>query len=288
MAEAPGHLLGQIIGNVVEEAIRPRLKSLADEHDLYLDAIGPRPGVRDGRKVTWTDAQGNRHDLDFVLERGGSARVQGAPAAFVESAWRRYTKHSKAKAQEISGALDPLLLTHATVKPVGSAVVAGEWSRPALEQLRSNGYLVLHVGFETVRSVFAGHNIDIAGQGERTPDSYWQRQCDTFHELERKADLAQDLRDKIAPQLTVFIADLEEKVVRKIRQVRLLPLYGRSENCGSIAEALEVLSSMTSSDSHDCLPFIRFEVHVVYDNGDSVRADFGSSLDAAKFLETFE
>src|SRR5256885_140332 len=100
MAVAPGHRLGQIIGDVLETAIQPVLADFATEHSLYLDRKGDRPARR-GKKVTWADDLGNVHDLDFVLERGGTPAKIGVPAAFIETAWRKYTKHSRAKAQEM-------------------------------------------------------------------------------------------------------------------------------------------------------------------------------------------
>lgn len=60
------------------------------------------------RKVAWIDGQGNTHDLDYVFELGGSDEQIGSPRAFIEAAWRRYTKHSRNKAQEIQGAILPL------------------------------------------------------------------------------------------------------------------------------------------------------------------------------------
>ena len=104
MAQSPSHQFGQIIGLVLEEALKPLLADFASEHGLYLDQKGAR-SARRTRKVTWTDALGNRHDLDFVLERGGSEQSIGVPAAFIETAWRRYTKHSRNKAGEIQGAV---------------------------------------------------------------------------------------------------------------------------------------------------------------------------------------
>ncbi len=50
--------------------------------------------------------------MDFVLERDGSDTRTGTPIAFIETAWRRYTKHSRNKAQEIQGAILPLVTTH--------------------------------------------------------------------------------------------------------------------------------------------------------------------------------
>ena len=37
MSAAPGHLLGQLIGNLLEDAVKPELQSLADDHGIYLD-----------------------------------------------------------------------------------------------------------------------------------------------------------------------------------------------------------------------------------------------------------
>jgi hypothetical protein len=111
MAESLAHTLGQVIGNVLEDALEPPLREFAAAYGLYLDKKGPRK-AREGKKVTWRDLYGNAHGLDFVLERGGTDEVIGTPVAFIETAWRRYTKHSRNKAQEIQGAIQVLALTH--------------------------------------------------------------------------------------------------------------------------------------------------------------------------------
>lgn len=112
MAISPSHKLGQIIGYAMEEAFFEMLLPLAGEFSLYVDRQGPRNPARKGKFVTWVDDNKNKHNLDFVLERGGSVEVVGAPVAFIESAWRRYTKHSVNKAGEIANALVPLRRTY--------------------------------------------------------------------------------------------------------------------------------------------------------------------------------
>ena len=97
MAQSPAHTWGQIIGKVVELGVANLLQEVASEYGLYVDSHGPRP-ARAGKKVTWLDRYGNQHDLDYVLERGGSETRVGTPVGFIEVAWRRYTKHSKNKA----------------------------------------------------------------------------------------------------------------------------------------------------------------------------------------------
>src|SRR5438876_12260840 len=124
MAESPAHKFGQVIGEVLEAAVEPLLGGFAEEHNLYLDKKGVRP-ARSGNRVSWTDAHGNTHDLDYVLERNGSDTKIGKPVAFIETAWRRYTKHSRNKAQEIQGAIIPLIEKHRNHCPFIGVVLAG-------------------------------------------------------------------------------------------------------------------------------------------------------------------
>jgi hypothetical protein len=72
--------MGEILGEV------------AKEHALYLDFRRPCAARGGQGRVTWQDGYGNKHDLDYVLERGGTENTLGIPVAFIESAWRRYTK----------------------------------------------------------------------------------------------------------------------------------------------------------------------------------------------------
>jgi hypothetical protein len=71
MAESLSHKFGQIIGDLLELALQPNLEKFAKKHKLYLDKLGTRK-ARTGKKVTWKDENGNKHDLDFVIERGGT------------------------------------------------------------------------------------------------------------------------------------------------------------------------------------------------------------------------
>jgi hypothetical protein len=159
MAGSPAHRFGQIIGEVLEAATLPLLEQFARDHQLYLDKMGKRP-CRKGKKCTWLDSNGNTHDLDYVLERGGTPDKVGMPAAFIETAWRRYTKHSRNKAQEIQGAIEPLAATFKNSGPFKGAVLAGVFTEGALQQLKSLGFTVLYFPYESVVAVFRTFGID--------------------------------------------------------------------------------------------------------------------------------
>lgn len=288
MAEAPGHLIGQLIGNVLEAAIKPYLQELADKHDLFLDSHGPRPGARDGLKLSWKDGLDNSHDLDFVLERGGTPSKQGQPAAFVEAAWRRYTKHSKAKAQEIQGAVLPVLAKWQNVKPAAGAIVAGEWTKPALQQLKSSGFVVLHLHFPTTVAVFRKFGINIAGVGSGTDDQFWQQQVDTYRamsDVERGA-LAAALRTDHADGFLQFTEDLEERIIRTVDYVTVTPLHGNSRQFAAVSDAVKLVTRYERYGGGSA-PFVRFEIRIAYTNGDKIDASFAAARDAVAFLETF-
>jgi hypothetical protein len=143
MAESPSHKFGQIIGDLLERMLHAPLKAIADKHDLYLDYKHPRPARGNKVKVAWRDSKGNSHDLDYVLEHGGTEAVIGTPKGFIETAWRRYTKHSRNKAQEMQGAIIPLAETYSDYNPFLGAVLAGVFTEGSLQQLRSHGFALL-------------------------------------------------------------------------------------------------------------------------------------------------
>jgi hypothetical protein len=190
MGVSPSHRFGQIVGEVLEWAVEPIVAAQAAKHHLYLDKKGSRR-CRKGARLSWLDVNGNLHDLDFVLERGGTDSIQGAPAAFIEVAWRRYTKHSRAKAQEIQGAIMPLLQKHHLAAPFIGVVIAGVFTEPALQQLRSLGFSVLFIPTSSIVKAFAKVGINaVADAG--TPDSEYQRQVNRYEvlSLKRKRSIA--------------------------------------------------------------------------------------------------
>ena len=155
---------GKSLGIAFEMFVRSMLADVAREHGLYLDFKRPRKARGGQGKVTWQDGYGNKHDLDYVLERGGTEEDRGVPAAFIESAWRRYTKHSKNKAQEIEAAVMPVALTFARHQPFFGAVLAGEFTHNALQQLQSKGFAVLHVPYDSILMAFRQLGVDASSR----------------------------------------------------------------------------------------------------------------------------
>ena len=229
MAESPAHKFGQLIGGLLESVVRPQLEAFCQQQGLYLDHQGRDRSARRGRKVAWQDHYGNTHDLDFVIERNGTDDAVGQPVAFIEVAWRRYTKHSRNKAQEIQGAILPLAEKYRWNNPFLGTVLAGVFTEGSIEQLRSLGFHVLYFPYETFVTAFAEEGIDIHFD-ENTPDEVFRASAD---HIEGAPDSDLDsIKERLIlanqGQINDFFAALNHRLGRNVARVLVIPLYGRS------------------------------------------------------------
>ncbi len=286
MAGAPGHRFGQIIGQTLEAAILPLVEQFAREHDLYLDKKGSRPS-RPGVKCTWLDANGNAHDLDYVLERGGAEDKIGMPAAFIEIAWRRYTKHSRNKAQEIQGAIEPLAAAYRYARPFKGAILAGVFTAGAIQQLRSHGFNVLYLPDATIVAAFAKCGID-AKSDETTTDEALQARVDQFNALSkpRRARLTQRIVANNSQAISTFLLALAQAIGRQVEQIIVLPLHGEPQSATTIMDAIQLLESYHEHNASR--QFQRYEIEVRYNNGETVHGRFNDKLGAIEFLRGFQ
>ena len=285
MAQSPSHRFGQIIGDLLETAISPLLRKFADDNRLYLDHKGKRPS-RSGVQCTWVDDNGNKHNLDYVMERGGTPRTVGQPAAFIEIAWRRYTKHSRNKAQEIQGAVEPLAQRYRDALPFKGAVLAGEFTEGAITQLKSLGFGVIHVAYSDVVNAFATVGID-ASTEEDTPDEYVQAKVDQWEKLPNaaKESVAKSLVESNESQVNTFLVGLKLAVSREIEAIFVLPLNGHELSAASISEALALLQDHDETSPQTL--FVRYEIQIRFTNGNQITGKFNDRNSAVAFLEQY-
>lgn len=286
MAQSPTHKFGQPIGNVLEAAIEPCLQQFANEHNLYLDRKGPRP-ARPGSNVSWKDLNGNIHDLDFVLEKGGTADRIGTPVAFIESAWRRYTKHSRNKAQEIQGAIEPLAETYRNARPFKGVVLAGVFTNDALSQLRSLGFSVLYFPYASVISAFQLVGIDVS-YDEATPDAVMQQKIQQWEALpfEKRALVPPAILKTDPTGVNEFIKAMAAAATRQVAAIIVIPLHGPVLTLNTVREAIEFVEGYSEVQCQK--PFVRYEIEVRYNNGDQIRGSFTGKDGAIEFLRTYE
>jgi hypothetical protein len=284
MAQSPSHKLGQIIGEMLEAAIREPLERVAARHGLYLDYKHKRAARSNRSKVAWTDSKGNCHDLDYVLEEGGSEERIGKPVGFIEIAWRRYTKHSRNKAQEIQGAIGPLAETYHESRPFLGVVLGGVFTSGALAQLTSHNFQLLHFKYDDLVAAFAQVGVDVSFD-ESTSAVDLARKVASYSVLPAtlKEKIPEVLRKQRKKELKAFIAALESSINRQIEFVVVFPLFGTPTTLTTVSDALTFLHKHGHvSGKH---PFVRFELLIRYINGDEIRGSFQNKEGAIELLQ---
>lgn len=278
------HKLGQMIGNFFEKLFEESFERVAEKYNLYCDSKGARPQIRGSRKkVTWKDAKGTPHDLDYVLERGASENSRGKPVAFLELAWRRYTKHSRNKAGEIESALYHLGNTYPGA--FLGAILAGEWSKGSLEQMRVRGINVLHIPFEDIATTFDSKGINLRYEEKSPDDVKWAivEQWETLTEKDFD-DLEKLLTHKISQNSRIFLERLNKSFERRVVSVRVLSLHGETNEYLKVEEAISALSTDVTNDR---LEFVRFEVQIRFSNNDKIEGEFHEKETAVEFLQRY-
>lgn len=282
MAQSPSHKFGQIVGDLMESVLHARLQEIADRHNLYLDYKHKRKARAGRKKVSWTDHKENVHDLDYVLEEGGTEDETGTPRAFIECAWRRYTKHSRNKASEIQCAVVPLTETYRESQFMG-VVLAGEFTEGSLQQLRSNGFGILFFPYETIVRAFRVVGIDASFE-EDTPIAELQAKVDAYEALD--ADEAKKIVKKLnqlrRSEIKTFLDALEKALTRRVAAVAIVPLHGLTTEVRTITDAVEFIREY--NEEKNVTVFVRFEVTVRYNNGDRITGDFSEKQAAVEFL----
>lgn len=274
MASSPAHRFGQIIGELLEVATVEKVRPIVEKHQMYLDYIHPRPARNNTRKIHVQDTLGNYHDLDLVVEEGGSEDVLGTPRAFIEVAWRRYTKHSKNKAQEISSAVLACARKYADNSPFIGTVLAGEFTDNSLKQLRSQGFVVVHFTRQAVIDAFRKVGINASWQ-ENTPENEIQQEVEKYDSLKPEdiEKIKQSLFDQQKDAFHTFTNVLDASLERKIEAITVVTLWGLSQTFKKLSDVRNFIEeSLPNGDPNAA--FIRFEISIKYTNGSTTNMQF--------------
>lgn len=288
VALSPSHRFGQIIGDLIEEVMAPQLEMFCKSRGLYLNKSGIRGAAREGKRVSWLDKYGNSHDLDFVIEKGGNASVRGRPLAFIEAAWRRYTKHSRNKTQEIQGAVLPIAEKYEWDKPFLGVILAGFFTNGSLTQMKTSGFEVALFPYDSIVSSFASIGIDV-NFDEDTSDSVFQKTINSAKAIspDIRAQLKKHLIAANQVIINKFFAELQATLDRQIEQIILIPLHGQQSEFGSVVDAVTFVRNYQEGALHDA-SFRKYEVIVRYTNGDKIDASFRDKEKAVVFLHYIE
>jgi hypothetical protein len=143
---------------------------------------------------------------------------------------------------------------------------------------------VLYLPYDTLVAAFAAEGIDIQFN-ESTPDPVF-RNCIKAIESVAPSKMQSIKNHLIAAnqqEIDVFMVSLTERLDRMVEKVVIIPLYGRSAELATIADALRFL------DQHHIYEgsgeFRKYEVLISFSNGDHVEGSFKDKAKVRDFLQ---
>ena len=241
----PASALGEAVGKVFEAAVLECLKAEANDRDY---------SVRPEKMVNGTN---NTYQIDAVVFDSDNS-----PIILIDPKYIRYTKHNRDKVSWLCVAHYNLRKTYPTIRK-SIAVLAGRWSEPSKELLRSFGVEILEVPFEHMVSVLGDHDIEFDWP-ERNRDIPG-RAFDLWQNLENeaKAEIGEELVEAISADLQesvgrVLDVDLDSLPAR-LSEVEVLLKSDRGEivlqSFGSVLDAVQAMTALLS-DKPDISEFI--------------------------------
>lgn len=214
--------------------------------------------------------------------------MRGRPLAFIEAAWRRYTKHSRNKAQEIQGAVLPIAEKYEWDKPFLGVILAGVFTNGSLTQMKTSGFEVALFPYESIVAAFASVGI-VVNFDEDTPDSVFQMTINSIEAIttDVRAQLKEHLVAANQDILNKFFTELQATLDRQIERIILIPLHGQQSEFGTVADAITFVTNYQEDALHDGA-FRKYEIIVRYTNEDKIDASFQDKEKAVAFLHYVE
>jgi hypothetical protein len=223
------------------------LSEVAQRLKLYLDHRFKKRPAR-GSKLVWRDQDGNAVDYDFVMELGGSDSELGVPVAFIESCWRRGSRHSKDKARDDTGKLVPMREMYPTARFLG-VVVGGDFTAPARELVRSREIDLLYVPKEKIVTAFqkAGLTVDYLDSSSEQVKRGLARSFASGFTNAAKAEIVHNLKELLGGAVVSgYVSSVHSALAALPQEIRILEVRASAPRIfESIYEASEFLQSPT-------------------------------------------
>lgn len=270
-----GHKLGQLVGDWFEQFfVLPMLQVVAERLKLYLDHRFKSRKAR-SEKLIWRDDDGNSVDYDFVMELGGTESQLGAPVAFLESFWRRGSRHSKDKARDDSGKLLPMRLVHPTARFLG-IIAGGDFTAPARELIRSRNIDLFFVPKEKIIEAFRAVGLEIDYPDRSTEE--FKNQLATRFELNMKGSdkekAAKELCSMIGQVAVTRYADRVSAALGALPQeVRIGAM--RSSKLQVFESVVDATTFLDAPDFDFSEPIESYLYEITYSDG----SEFSQSID---------
>ena len=238
--------LGEAVGKVFEKAV---LESIRDLVEARGHSISPAKLV---------NGTGNVYQIDVVVFNSDDE-----PVIIIDPKYIRYTKHNRDKGSWLCVAHYNLRKTHRKIRK-SIAVLAGRWSAPSKELVRSFGVGIFEVPFDHMAATLRPYGVEFDWP-ENGGEAIAQPALATFAKLDESVKheigekMVANIREGIRKEVLQVLATDLESVATRVTGVEMVLKTDLGEMLGSsfpsVTEAMKALTDLVS-DSPDIRPFI--------------------------------
>ena len=134
--------LGEKVGHMFEDAIRRNIIPTIEQCGFT------------AKPEKMKNGSNNKYQIDLVVRD-----KKNNPVILIETKYIRYKKHNRDKGSWLCTAHYNLKKSHPTIRKL-TAVLAGNWSEPSLEMMRSFGMEIIRAPFGQFVDVLRGYSIE--------------------------------------------------------------------------------------------------------------------------------
>lgn len=227
--------LGEAVGHVFEDAVQRNL----------MPAIAER-GFQ-ARPESMLNGSDNKYQIDLVVRDGSNK-----PVVLVETKYIRYKKHNRDKGSWLCTAHYNLKKSHPSIRKL-TAVLAGNWSAPSLEMMRSFGIEIIRIPFDHFVGVLRSYGVefDWPENDKETP----RRALEAFESL--PADTRREMGDRLVEGIidrlradVIRILTSDTSIERRVSNVEVLLRTELNESIllefKSVSDAIAHLARLTA------------------------------------------
>ena len=246
MVARPTSALGEAVGKLFEKAV---LESVRDTVELRNHSIRPAR-LRNGT--------GNVYQIDAVV-----FNADEQPVIIIDPKYIRYTKHNRDKGSWLCVAHYNLRKSHPTIRK-SIAVLAGRWSNPSKELVRSFGVELLEVPFNTMAEAVRNHGIEMDWP-EQAGDEIAAESLTKLQDLAVDAQLVigfemvASVREQLNQQIAAVLDTDIESIGSRVNEVEVLLKTDQGEMVLSsfpqVTDAMKALTELVS-DKPDIRSFL--------------------------------
>lgn len=247
-----GSTLGEAIGNRLELVLETYINKFLEQYRChYLTEKGKDPKTgKISKKLIMFDDYGNGYDIDGVITNESMQ-----PLVLLESKYIRYKKHNRDKGSWICNSHSAVRKRYHSIR-ASVAVLAGRWSKPSLEMIKSYDVNIFLIDFSLISQLLSEKGVDFEweeAEKDRALAAWYRYEAlSEKDKMEIAYKMANSIKDQLFALLANILDDTKPRILKHII-VEVKTNRGETKNIkfDTKEEAIEYLENLSLDELFD-------------------------------------